>query len=77
MTCCQVALVTGGTRGIDAASAVRLAANGAILATSADRPHRRPLRCEMSDGYGLARIGCDASGMNNQPREHLLGAEAE
>jgi hypothetical protein len=31
----------------------------------------------MSDGYGLARIGCDASGVNNQPREHLLGAEAE
>lgn len=71
MTCCQVALVTGGSRDIDAASAVRLAANGAIVVTSADRPHRR--RCEMTDGYGLARIGCGAGGMNNQPREHLLG----
>jgi hypothetical protein len=40
-------------------------------------PIAEPLRCEMSDGYGLARIGCDAGGMNNQPREHLLGAEAE
>jgi NAD(P)-dependent dehydrogenase (short-subunit alcohol dehydrogenase family) len=77
MTCCQVALVTGGSRGIDAASPVRLAANGAIVVTSADRPHRRALRCDMFDGYGLAPIGCDAGGMNNQPREHLLGAEAE
>jgi hypothetical protein len=25
----------------------------------------------MSDGYGLARIGCDAGGENNLRREHL------
>jgi NAD(P)-dependent dehydrogenase (short-subunit alcohol dehydrogenase family) len=62
MTCFQAALVTGGSRGIDAASAVRLAASGAIVVTSADRPIAEPLRREMSNVYGLARIGCDASG---------------
>ena len=62
MTCFQVALVTNGSRGIDAASAVRLAANGAKVVTSADRPIAETLRCEMSDGYGLDRIGCDPGG---------------
>jgi NAD(P)-dependent dehydrogenase (short-subunit alcohol dehydrogenase family) len=60
MTCFQVALVAGGSRRIDAASAVRSAANGAIVVASADRRIAERLRCEMSDVYGLARIGCDA-----------------
>ena len=57
MTCFEVALVTGVSRGIDAASAVRLVSNGTIVVRSADA---EPLRWEMSDGYVLARIGCDA-----------------
>jgi hypothetical protein len=59
MTCFQAALVTGGSRGIDAASAVT--ASGAIVMKSDDRAVAEPLRREMSDVYGLAQIGCDVS----------------
>jgi NAD(P)-dependent dehydrogenase (short-subunit alcohol dehydrogenase family) len=62
MTCFHAALVTGGSRDIDAASAVRLPASGAILVTSADRSIAEPLSREMSDVYGLARVRCDAGG---------------
>ncbi len=73
----RVALVTGGARGIGAATAERLAEDGAAIAIGdLDGAGAERLAAEIAKRYGVPAFGCKANVALGEEVEHLVGEAA-